>query len=257
MSSMTSYKAILQYDGTGRLGFQSLPNDPTIQGDLNTALKRVLLGEFTTRAASRTDKGVHAIAQVVKITTEDQTPLGLAQLNNHLPAHIRCLSLDPCPVDFIPSMDQRSKEYRYLFSSMADRYVACAPEGLRIPEMQACATMLVGLQDFKNFWSIGGVSNSTLREILACEIDLTDPRELFCDTLFTTELTSCYQFKIVGTGFLKHMVRHLMGALWLVGTGTLSVADFQRYLHGELKPQRPWKKADPRGLFLYKVSYES
>jgi tRNA U38,U39,U40 pseudouridine synthase TruA len=52
------------------------------------------------------------------------------------------------------------------------------------------------------------------------------------------------------------MVRHLVGALWMVGNGRLSVEDFANLLHGELKQQRPWKKADPRGLYLMKVSYE-
>jgi len=252
---MQSYKAILQYDGTDRLGFQFLADAPTIQGDLNAALATILSGEFTTRAASRTDKGVHALAQVIKITTEDMTPLTLSLLNSTLPAHMRCLDIQSCPVEFIPSMDQRTKEYCYLFSSTGERFIAVFPAQLNIIAMQECAKLLVGVHDFKNFWSIGGVSNSTTRHILECEIAKIDPRVLFQDSLFTTSLKECYHFRIVGTGFLKHMVRHLMGALWLVGTGRLSVEEFQRYLEGELKPQRPWKKADPKGLILVKVSY--
>ena len=123
--------------------------------------------------------------------------------------------------------------------------------------MQTCVTMLKGINDFRNFWSIGGTSNTTLREILQCDLTMIDPQELFKDTLFTAgQVTSCWQFRIVGTGFLKHMVRHLVGALWLVGSGRLTIEDFSQFLHGELKPQRPWKKADPRGLYLLKVSYE-
>lgn len=251
---MICYKAILQYDGTLYQGFQFVHGAPTIQGDLNLALTRLIPGEFTTRAASRTDKGVHALAQVIKISS--LTPLTLEELNQVLPATMRCLDLTACPEEFIPSMDQVSKEYRYLFGSTPDSFIAAATGDLNIEAMQKCAHMLQGVHDFKNFWSIGGVSNSTTRHILTCDLTSIDPRELFRDTLFTTQQTSCLQFRIVGTGFLKHMVRHLVGSLWLVGSGKLTLDQFAQYLHGELKPQRPWKKADPRGLYLLKVSYQ-
>ena len=253
---MISYLAILQYDGTNHQGFQFQAGARTIQGDLNLALERLFKAPFTTRAASRTDKGVHALAQVVKISTEDTTPLTQDTFQKVLPPHIRCLDLTLCPREFIPSMDQVSKEYRYLFSDNSDRFIANAPLNLDIQAMKECAAMLTGRHDFKNFWSIGGVSNSTVREMLACDLTLINPQELFRDTLFTTELSACYQFRIVGTGFLKHMVRHLMGALFQVGQNNLNSEDFARYLNGELKSQRPWKKADPKGLYLLKVSYQ-
>lgn len=261
---MQYYKAILQYDGTNRMGFQCQAGMLTIQSDLNHSLQKILKGEFTTRAASRTDKGVHAFAQVVKISAEDQLPLDVSRLNLNLPSHIRCLDVSPCSRDFIPSMDQISKEYRYLFtnnplvSGKDQRYIAEIPTPLNMDHIHACIEMLKGRNDFKNFWSIGGISNTTVREIYECDLTMIDPRLLFKDTLFTAgEVTSCWQFRIVGSGFLKHMVRHLVGALWLVGRGRLSVEDFSRLLHGEQKNARPWKKADPRGLYLLKVSYES
>jgi tRNA pseudouridine38-40 synthase len=160
-------------------------------------------------------------------------------------------------------VDQTSKEYRYLFtntpgtSGQNQRYIAQTPYTLNFDHIHACVAMLKGRNDFKNFWSIGGLSNTTLREILECDLILINPRELFEGTLFTAgEVSSCWQFRIVGKGFLKHMVRHLVGALWMVGNGRLSVKDFSELLHGEQKEQRPWKKADPRGLYLLKVNYE-
>lgn len=255
---MNYFKAIIQYDGSDRMGFQCQAGTPTIQGDLNLSLQKILRGEFTTRAASRTDKGVHAIGQVVKISAEDAPTLDAAILNAALPSHIRCLDLLPCTREFIPSIDQSSKEYRYLFTVTPDqRFIAHAPFPLNIDHMKACVDMLKGINDFKNFWSIGGIANTTIREILDCDLTLIDPRDFFKSTIFSAgEVTSCWQFRIVGKGFLKHMVRHLMGALWLVGNGRLSVEDFHKLLHGEQKEQRPWKKADPRGLYLLKVNYE-
>lgn len=260
---MNYYKAILQYDGTDRIGFQYQDDMPTIQGDLNLSLQKILEGKVTTRSASRTDKGVHAFGQVVKISAEDSTPLPLERLNSGLPAHIRCLHITPCPGDFIPSVDQISKEYRYLFtntpgvSGQDQRYLAQTPYPLNMEQIQTCIQMLRGRNDFKNFWSIGGISNTTLRDILECDLTLINPQELFKDSLFTAgQVTACWQFRIVGKGFLKHMVRHLVGALWMVGNGRLSTEDFSQLLHGEQKEQRPWKKADPRGLYLMKVTYE-
>src|SRR6476620_7002123 len=114
---MNYYKAILQYDGSDRKGFQWQEGMPTIQGDLNLSLQKILEGKVTTRAASRTDKGVHAFGQVVKISAEDSKTLSAEIWNQVLPSHIRCLDLSPCAGDFIPSVDQRSKEYRYLFTN--------------------------------------------------------------------------------------------------------------------------------------------
>lgn len=245
------------------MGFQCQVGMPTIQGDLNLSLEKILRGKVTTRAASRTDKGVHAFGQVVKISAEDPSMLDAARLNAALPSHIRCLDISPCAGDFIPSVDQLSKEYRYLFtntpgvSGSDQRYIAQTPFTLNIDNIQTCVAMLKGTNDFRNFWSIGGLSNTTLRDILQCDLTIINPRELFRDTLFSAgEVTSCWQFRIVGKGFLKHMVRHLVGALWMVGNGRLSKEDFAQLLHGELKSARPWKKADPRGLYLLKVSYE-
>lgn len=260
---MYYYKATIQYDGTDRTGFQWQEGMPTIQGDLNLSLKKIFPGKVTTRAASRTDKGVHAFGQVVKISAEDAIPLNVGSLNAVLPSHIRCLTLYACDGDFIPSVDQLSKEYRYLFtntpgsSGQDQRYIAQTPYTLNFDHMQTCVEMLKGTNDFKNFWSIGGIANTTIRDILEVDLTLIDPSELFRDSLFSAdEVTSCWQFRIVGKGFLKHMVRHLVGSLWMVGNGRLSVENFSQYLHGELREQRPWKKADPRGLYLVKVSYE-
>lgn len=260
---MNYYKAIIQYDGSDRMGFQLQEGMPTIQGDLNLSLQQILEGTFTTRAASRTDKGVHAFGQVIKISTEDPATLDSARLNAALPPHIKCLAISPCEGSFVPSFDQISKEYRYLFTNTPEisgqdhRYIAQPPYSLNISDIQTCVDMLKGKNDFRNFWSIGGISNTTLRDILECDLTLINPENLFRNSLFTAgQITSCWQFRIVGSGFLKHMVRHLVGALWLVGSGKLTKENFAQYLHGELREQRPWKKADPQGLYLLKVSYE-
>lgn len=259
---MRSYQAILQYDGTDRAGFMAQAGMRTIQGDLDDSLAKIIPVGFTSRAASRTDKGVHALAQVIKLSLEAPVALSREAVNSVLPAHMRCLDLSPCAADFIPSMDQYSKEYRYFFTTNSldghdPRYVTIPPAPLDLEAIQACVALLAGTHDFKNFWSIGGTANTTVREVFACDLTLIDPRTFFAGTLFSAgEATSCWQFRIVGRGFMKHMVRHLVGALWSVGTGKLSVSEFEHLLTGPQKEQRPWRKADPQGLYLVKVSYE-
>lgn len=261
---MNYYKAIIQYDGTDRIGFQWQEGMPTIQGDINLSLQKILHGKVTTRAASRTDKGVHAFGQVVKISAEDSTTLNTLLINDALPSHIRCLDISPCAGDFIPSVDQTSKEYRYLFtntpgvSGQNQRFIAQTPYPLNFGHIQQCVLMIKGTNNFQNFWSIGGLANTTIREIFECDLTEIKPQNLFENSLFSAgDVSSCWQFRIVGKGFLKHMVRHLVGALWMVGNGRLSVEDFDRLLHGDQREQRPWKKADPRGLYLLKVSYDN
>ncbi|MFP5458006.1 MAG: tRNA pseudouridine synthase A [Bacteriovoracia bacterium] len=259
---MTHYQAIMQYDGTGRAGFMAQQGMLTIQGELNQALEKILAPGFSTRAASRTDKGVHALAQVVKLSLAVPAQLTTELFNSILPPHIRCHAVAPCAPDFIPSMDQHSKEYRYFFTTTPDdghdpRYIASPPAPLDLTAVQACVALLTGTHDFKNFWSIGGTANTTIREVFSCELSLINPQEFFANTLFSAgEASSCWQFRIEGRGFMKHMVRHLVGALWSVGTGKLSVSEFEQLLTGPQKEQRPWRKADPQGLYLVKVRYE-
>lgn len=259
---MTHYQAIMQYDGTGRAGFMAQHGMLTIQGELNESLEKIIPVGFTSRAASRTDKGVHALAQVIKISLEAPVALSMEAVNSVLPAHMRCLDLSPCAAEFIPSMDQYSKEYRYFFTTTSDdghdpRYIASPPAPLDLTAVQACVALLTGTHDFKNFWSIGGTANTTIREVFSCELSLINPQEFFANTLFTAgAASSCWQFRIEGRGFMKHMVRHLVGALWSVGSGKLTVEEFQHLLTGPQKEQRPWRKADPQGLYLVKVRYE-
>src|SRR5690606_9856384 len=104
-------------------------------------------------AASRTDKGVHAFGQMVKISAEDPAMLDAKKLNEALPSHIKCLHLSPCLGDFSPSIDQLSKEYRYLFtntpgiSGQDQRYIAQTPFSLNFAHIQTCIDMLKGTND--------------------------------------------------------------------------------------------------------------
>lgn len=262
---MNYYRASVQYDGTNYFGFQWQKDIPTIQNEINFALSKLIPGKITTMGASRTDTGVHALEQIVKITTEVVIDCSsfVSSLNEVLPPKLRCLTIEPCEGAFNPITFSLSKEYRYLFTNtlgsrgIEERLVANYPYALNFPLMQECARMIMGLHDFTNFCSAGSNVKTTIREVLDCEILQINPHHFAKDSdlfSFSPDLKMCYQLRIVGKGFLKQMVRHLMSALWLVGREKISPEEFARLLKGEAKEGRPWKVATPRGLYLYRYN---
>lgn len=263
---MNYYQATLQYDGTPYAGFQWQKDASTVQDELNQALKKILTGKISTMGASRTDSGVHAMEQVVKITTEKilnyQTIL--ASINSILPPTIRCLYLAPCAGEFKPAADTISKEYRYLFTNKAEfsaeerKYIANIAHPLNFTEMKKCAEAIAGTHDFCNFVSTGSNVKTTLRSVSLCELTLINPQIFFEESsLFQipSELTSCYQLKIVANGFLKQMIRHLMRGLWMVGSGKVSTEEFLTLLHGPKQKKQLWRVAPASGLYLYRINY--
>jgi tRNA pseudouridine38-40 synthase len=258
------YRATLQYDGTGYKGFQWQEGMPTIQNDLNLSLKSLIPGKISTLGASRTDTGVHAMEQIVKITSENPIDCSdfILNLNKALPSQIRCLNLAPTDGSFNPIMGNASKEYRYLFTTILrsrgrnQRFIANYPYELNIPLMQSCAQLIQGSHDFRNFCSSGSNVKSSIRDILKCEIAEVNPHRVLHSPLFPLgeDLKECFELKIVGIGFLKQMIRHLMSALWLVGRGKISIEEFACLLEGGEKKDRLWKVASPRGLYLYRFN---
>jgi tRNA pseudouridine38-40 synthase len=215
--------------------------------------------------ASRTDTGVHAIEQVIKISSEHQIECEsfVIKLNKTLPSQIRCMSVVSCQGSFRPNGGV-SKEYRYLFtnklqsSCVEQMFIANNPYSLDLELMKKCAQKIIGKHDFRNFCSAGSNVKTTIRKISACEINEVNPHTVLPQSdlfLLPHDLIHCYQLRIEGTGFLKQMVRHLMSAIWLVGRGKLSSDEFLLLLNGSEKPKRLWKVASPRGLYLYRFNH--
>lgn len=265
-SSMNYYRATLQYDGTDFAGFQWQKDASTVQHVLNMALQQLLDGKISTMGASRTDSGVHAIEQIVKITTENTLDLQsfVNQINLKLPDSIRCLNISSTTGDFRPAGDTISKQYRYLFtnkshySSEERRYLANIAKPLNVAAMQACVEAIKGTHDFCNFVSTGSNVKTTIRTVNDCELTVINPQNFFSQaTLFQVpdNLTSCYQFKIEANGFLKQMIRHLIRGLWMVGSGKISSDDFMQLLDGPKREKQLWRVAPSAGLYLYCINY--
>lgn len=261
---MNYYKALIQYDGTGYFGFQWQIEIPTIQNEFNQAIKSLVSGKVTTMGASRTDTGVHALEQVVKISCEEELSSSImGDLNRTLPSQIKVLNVSPCDGEFRPSSSHLSKEYRYFFTNEQVvpqdhlRFMSNISNPLNIDLVNQCLSQIIGNHDFVNFCSLGSNVTTTTREIFSCELSLVNPHIIFADSIFKfpSEVSECFQLKFSGSGFLKQMIRHLVSALWMVGSGKLSVEDFSSFLQGQRKEKQLWRVAPANGLFLFHIHY--
>ncbi len=264
---MFYYKANIQYDGSSYAGFQFQNELSTVQSDFNNSIAKIYPGKFSTTAASRTDSGVHALEQIVKITTESEIELTsfIEKLNTTLSAQIHCISIEPCSGDFHPSALATGKEYRYFFtnkttvSDVERKFIANISNKLNIEVIKTCLSSLMGKHDFCNFQSAGSNVKSSTREIYICQLNEVNPHDIFRNhKLFfiPEDIQNCYELRIEANGFLKQMIRHIVSSLWMVGTGKISVEQFNALIDGPKSEKQWWKVAPPNGLFLYKIHYK-
>jgi tRNA pseudouridine38-40 synthase len=242
-------RLLLSYDGTPFLGWQIQPQGPTVQSLLEEALGRITGHETKVKGSGRTDAGVHALGQVANFHTNSLMPpeTYVPALNGLLPPEIAVLSADEAHPSFDAQFSAVEKTYRYrvLNSRVRDpfehRRSWQIPVNLDVDSMRGSISQLVGTMDYSSFRAAGCVASSpvrTLRDILI----LTDGR------LITFELTA--------NGFLRHMVRNIVGTLIDVGKGRFSTDDFAAILEARDRT-RAGKTAPPHGLYLVSVVYPS
>ncbi len=251
---MFYYKIKISYDGGNYHGWQDQPGFSTVQSTIKKALLELSAGEIVgVQASGRTDAGVHALGQVVRIALDRE--ISLQQLNGKLPTDIRCLDLVSCPKDFKVDMDLQSKEYSYLFNDQLEQhpYIANYPYKLDLELIKRGCRLIEGEHDFALF-SSSSDALSTVREIFSCQLDSIK----FGDKIFGMELPEHHQLTFQGKGFLKYMVRYLVGALFKVGRGEISLEQFEQALKGSALKRLPLRLSRPapaNGLYLSKVEY--
>jgi tRNA pseudouridine38-40 synthase len=239
------YKLVLSYDGTDFCGWQRQPEDRTVQGVLEDALAKISGTRIAVVGAGRTDAGVHAQGQVAsfKADIKFQTSELQRALNAVLPADVRVLSLSKAPPDFNARKMARSKVYRYRIfngrriSPFLVRYVLHWPGPLDIEKMSAAARLFFRQADFTAF-----SSNRLLhpvRRVFRSEI-----KKKGKEIVYTIE----------ADGFLRYMVRTIVGTLLEVGRGRMKPEQideiFRRNRRSLAGPTAPAK-----GLYLVKVVY--
>lgn len=255
---MNIYKITVQYKGTHYLGFQVQPSGKTIQGEINSALKILSKSEQVKSVGSgRTDSGVHALGQVMRIEIPVEIPVAnLARaMNSNLPADIRVIDAQVVTDNFHPIFSAKSKEYNYVFSTadsispFASELVTHFPYDLDMELMKKGCQLFCGEHDFINYQCVGTEVESTVRKINSCEIVRLESTGHWQN--FVGEY---YVLKVTGNGFLKQMVRLIMGALVSLGKRKITLEDLEKSLKTPLK-NRLGPTAPPQGLYLIEVHY--
>ena len=228
---MYYHRLIVSYKGTNYYGWQDIgegKEKPTIQAVIDQVLQKICKSQDCTIAtASRTDAGVHAQGQVIKVTIPlaiDSNKL-LLGMNSLLPNDIRILHCKPSTAKFNPNKDSKSKEYHYYFCTDTihnptnNDTVAHIPtdstNSLDIALIREACKLFVGEHDFYSFAKRDTMMYSTFRTVVSCEIikmqALAFGNEIYC-------------IKIVGEGFLRYMVRYIAGALFALGRNEINLS---------------------------------
>jgi tRNA pseudouridine38-40 synthase len=240
---MRRIKIKLAYDGTTFHGWQVQPGLPTIQGAIEAIVSGMEGRPVHVAGSGRTDAGVHALEQVAAFSIENPIPLPNLRkaVNRLLPPAIRVLSAEEAHPDFHPRFDAKGKTYEYLIfrdevcSPFEWHFVHHHPYPLDEAKMIACARLFEGEHDFTAFAAADdrdAEGKSKVRTINSSVLERRDARLIY---------------RVRGSGFLKHMVRNIVGTLIEAGRGNLP--DFSQL------PARSGPTAPPKGLFLVSVQY--
>ncbi len=242
---MRVLRLLVAYDGTRFCGFQRQENGPTIQAAIEDALQ-----PFTTRpvfGAGRTDAGVHALGQVASVEcgTDHSVAVIRRALNVKLDRDIRVLEVVDAADGFNARFDAVGKTYRYriateeVVSPFAHRYLWQVAHPLDVAAMQTATSGLLGTHNFAVFMSSGSDVLDTVRTV-----DRADLR------VRGDELV----FEVHGNGFLRHMVRAIVGTLVEVGAGRRAPSSIAELIESRDRGQAG-DTAPAQGLTLVSVDY--
>jgi len=241
------FKLIIEYDGTEYHGWQVQPNGRTIQAVLQGALTRMTGESAVVVAAGRTDAGAHACGQVISFSL--QRPMSTQALQGALnaltPPDICITAVEVVGDDFHPRRAARSRTYAYRIwnarwvSPFWRRYAWHVPRGLEREQMRAAAAHLLGEHDFTSFQAAGCEAKQPVRRVLRSDLDHSGH-------LIT--------YTIEATGFLRYMVRNIIGTLVEVGFGERDAAALPALLAARDRTFAG-PTAPACGLYLQRVNY--
>lgn len=246
---MEKIKCTISYDGTRYSGFQIQPNQRTVHGELEKALKKMHKGEYIRiHPSGRTDTGVHAKAQVIHFSSPFQLPEDnwKKALNTLLPNDLYVDKAEITPTDFHARYDAVEKEYRYFVLNKKEidvfqqNYVYQFPYQSDMTRIQEACTYFEGEHDFTTFSSAkASIKGEKIRTLY----------DVHC-----RQEGDYLVFVFRGDGFLYHMVRTIVGVLLDIGQGRIE-ADHIPRLFASLDRQKVGATVPPQGLYLWKVLY--
>jgi len=244
---MRTIKLTIEYEGTNYAGWQIQPNGLAVQQVVEEALARLAGEAIRVVSSGRTDAGVHARGMVACFRTEKSLPLKAFSdgLNALLPPDIAVREAVEAPPGFNPRRDATAKHYRYTIFNSARRaplsrlFVWRIGGALDVPAMAAAAGHFIGEKDFGAFRASNCCAKTTVRRIDSLEISRDGD-------LVTID--------VVGSGFLKNMVRIMVGTLVEIGRGKQGADIVPRLLESGDR-RLAGVTAPPQGLCLVEVFY--
>lgn len=268
-------KLTVAYDGAAYAGWQVQPDKPTVQGVFEAAWHQITQEPVRVTAAGRTDAGVHALGQVVGLSTESRLPNEDLQraLNAVLPEDVAVRTVEDAREGFHATYDALGKRYRYQIynsrvRSVVDRhYTWHYPHLLDAAAMHRAGQALVGRHDFSSFESAGSERPDSVRTIHELTVahgvgTLLRPETVTTDSSGQSQkspdpfrASDHITIEIAGDGFLYNMVRTIVGTLVEVGRGTRD-HDWLAAVLAARDRRRAGQTAPPHGLFLVNVVYE-
>lgn len=245
---MKNFRLTIEYDGTAYNGWQRQAEAPSVQAEIERTLGRMTRSAITLIGAGRTDAGVHALGQVANFRCETRlAPREILKgLNSLLPRDIVIREACGVPEGFHARFAAKSKRYHYRILNRETRaavgcdYAWFIHRPLDVTAMKAAAGYLIGLQDFKAFESSGSPRAHTRRHVMQAAWVETSDRRL--------------TFQIEADGFLRGMVRNIVGTLVAVGLGKLDPEAMDAILASRDR-RCAGVTAPARGLFLVEVKY--
>jgi tRNA pseudouridine38-40 synthase len=247
---MRNLKVTLQYDGTDFVGWQRQDTGVSIQGLLEDALLPIEGAAVVVHGAGRTDAGVHALAQVATFglrASIDAATL-MRALNGVLPPAVRVTAAEEAPPGFHARFSAVGKVYEYrlvnaeFISPFLHRHAWHVPAPLDVAAIRDASRLLIGRRDFEAFQGSGSDVVSTVRTVHALEWQDGDGHDT--PTIVHIE----------GDGFLRHMVRNIVGTLVDIGSGRWPAAEMTSILESRNRA-RAGRTAPALGLFLVRVLY--
>ena len=245
---------IIAYDGTDFQGWQKQKNGPTIQAAIEDKLSIITESTIQLHGAGRTDAGVHALGMSAHFITDSTLSCAACckALNALLAPTIRILAAHEMPLDFHARFSAKGKRYEYQFITSTTLlpferlYSLHQTRQLNWSRIRSCLRHLVGTHDFSSFENTGSRDKDY------------PSRKGAVRTLFTAELeqrsADSWRFVFVGDGFLRNMVRNMVGTLLEAGLGKITENEFLEILKG-CDRTLAGPTAPAHGLFLMEVLY--
>ena len=250
-----NYKLLIQYDGTDFHGWQVQENSRTIQGELERVVGMIADRPVAVVGSGRTDAGVHAEGQIANLHLEDGkfTPQKLKYaINGNLWRDIRIMEAEAAPDEFHARFSAKRKTYVYrvintpIMSPFWRRFAAHESRPLDVGKMNECARLFLGEHDWTAFASAKSDGESRVRTVFDFTVESAWDR---------SARGVLIEFRITASGFLRYMVRSVVGTMLEVGRGE---KDFDTIQTAIITGDRDLagKTAAAQGLTLFRVDYQ-